>query len=104
MAPLLVAAPCQEPAHPLPAIFLTCGRGGTGRRAALRSLWPKGRGSSSLLDRTRLERTDGVLRVRRKSTLLKLTELRRGDRRTCRGQNRQWSHRNRPEARDRLVR
>ncbi len=29
-----------------------CGRGGTGRRAALRSLWPKGRGSSSLLDRT----------------------------------------------------
>src|SRR6266404_7343676 len=32
---------------------MTCGRGGTGRRAALRSLWPKGRGSSSLLDRTR---------------------------------------------------
>ena len=31
---------------------ITCGRGGTGRRAALRSLWPKGRGSSSLLDRT----------------------------------------------------
>src|SRR5512144_849265 len=31
---------------------MTCGRGGTGRRAALRSLWPKGRGSSSLLDRT----------------------------------------------------
>ena len=30
----------------------TCGRGGTGRRAALRWLWPKGRGSSSLLDRT----------------------------------------------------
>ena len=29
-----------------------CGRGGTGRRATLRSLWPKGRGSSSLLDRT----------------------------------------------------
>jgi hypothetical protein len=29
-----------------------CGRGGIGRRAALRSLWPKGRGSSSLLDRT----------------------------------------------------
>src|SRR5689334_10456183 len=28
------------------------GRGGTGRRAALRALWPKGRGSSSLLDRT----------------------------------------------------
>src|SRR4051794_7144886 len=33
-------------------LFMTCGRGGTGRRAALRSLWPKGRGSSSLLDRT----------------------------------------------------
>ena len=29
-----------------------CGRGGTGRRATLRSLWPQGRGSSSLLDRT----------------------------------------------------
>ena len=32
--------------------MFTCGRGGTGRRATLRSLWPKGRGSSSLLDRT----------------------------------------------------
>ncbi len=31
---------------------MMCGRGGTGRRATLRSLWPKGRGSSSLLDRT----------------------------------------------------
>src|SRR5436190_15705983 len=30
----------------------TCGRGGIGRRAALRSLWGKLRGSSSLLDRT----------------------------------------------------
>src|SRR5689334_24129615 len=45
-------------ALPVPAaiqsagFFMTCGRGGTGRRAALRSLWPKGRGSSSLLDRT----------------------------------------------------
>ena len=29
-----------------------CGRGGTGRRAALRSLWEKSRGSSILLDRT----------------------------------------------------
>src|SRR5687767_10098664 len=29
-----------------------CGRGGTGRRATLRSLWAKARGSSSLLDRT----------------------------------------------------
>ncbi len=29
-----------------------CGRGGTGRRAALRSLWEQSRGSSSLLDRT----------------------------------------------------
>src|SRR5271170_1448275 len=35
--------------HPLP-----CGRGGIGRRAALRSLWGKLRGSSSLLDRTKL--------------------------------------------------
>src|SRR5947209_1381683 len=34
---------------------MTCGRGGTGRRAALRSLWPKGRGSSSLLDRTSMQ-------------------------------------------------
>ena len=40
------------PARFEPAHFMTCGRGGTGRRAALRSLWPKGRGSSSLLDRT----------------------------------------------------
>src|SRR5690349_202115 len=45
-------------ALPVPAAIqsagylMTCGRGGTGRRAALRSLWPKGRGSSSLLDRT----------------------------------------------------
>ena len=30
----------------------TCGRGGIGRRAALRSLWGNTRGSSSLLDRT----------------------------------------------------
>src|SRR6202521_2132408 len=33
-------------------LLLACGRGGTGRRAALRSLWGKLRGSSSLLDRT----------------------------------------------------
>ena len=33
--------------------FRFCGRGGTGRRATLRSLWAKARGSSSLLDRTR---------------------------------------------------
>ena len=32
--------------------FLTCGRGGIGRRAALRSLWANPRGSSSLLGRT----------------------------------------------------
>ncbi len=31
---------------------LKCGRGGIGRRAALRSLWGNTRGSSSLLDRT----------------------------------------------------
>ncbi len=38
---------------------MACGRGGTGRRAALRSLWPKGRGSSSLLDRTNSRGTQG---------------------------------------------
>ena len=48
---LLGAAPCQC-RRSSPASLMTCGRGGTGRRAALRSLWPKGRGSSSLLDRT----------------------------------------------------
>ena len=32
--------------------FFKCGCGGTGRRAALRSLWDKTRGSSSLLSRT----------------------------------------------------
>ncbi len=32
---------------------LECGRGGTGRRATLRSLWANARGSSSLLDRTK---------------------------------------------------
>ena len=35
-----------------------CGRGGTGRRATLRSLWAKARGSSSLLDRTILSEID----------------------------------------------
>lgn len=49
-ASLLEARACQRPASPGPISM--CGRGGTGRRAALRSLWPKGRGSSSLLDRT----------------------------------------------------
>ena len=34
----------------------TCGRGGIGRRAALRSLWANPRGSSSLLGRTILLR------------------------------------------------
>ena len=37
-----------------------CGRGGTGRRATLRSLWPKGRGSSSLLDRTKSQNQNGI--------------------------------------------
>src|SRR5207237_10897066 len=50
--PLLVDAPCQCRLPLGAGLFMTCGRGGTGRRAALRSLWPKGRGSSSLLDRT----------------------------------------------------
>ena len=59
-----------------------CGRGGTGRRAALRSLWEKSRGSSSLLDRTSLRsRSEG--RLPRRSPkgevgLLPLRELRRG--------------------------
>lgn len=35
-----------------PHYLITCGRGGIGRRAALRSLWGNTRGSSSLLDRT----------------------------------------------------
>ena len=33
--------------------YPACGRGGTGRRATLRSLWANARGSSSLLDRTK---------------------------------------------------
>ena len=32
--------------------LMKCGRGGIGRRAALRSLWANPRGSSSLLGRT----------------------------------------------------
>ena len=36
-------------------LFHECGRGGTGRRATLRSLWAKARGSSSLLDRTTMQ-------------------------------------------------
>ncbi len=38
----------------LPAVFLACGSGGTGRRASLRSLWPQGRGGSNPLFRTSL--------------------------------------------------
>ena len=41
-----------------------CGRGGTGRRASLRSLWAKARGSSSLLDRTRQSAADTDPRLR----------------------------------------
>jgi hypothetical protein len=37
-----------------------CGRGGTGRRATLRSLWAKARGSSSLLGRTIFVRASGA--------------------------------------------
>ena len=37
-----------------------CGRGGTGRRATLRSLWANARGSSSLLDRTNFSLVIGV--------------------------------------------
>ena len=36
----------------IPRAPQTCGRGGIGRRAALRSLWANPRGSSSLLGRT----------------------------------------------------
>src|SRR4051794_23203883 len=59
---------------------MTCGRGGTGRRAALRSLWPKGRGSSSLLDRTtscHLEIARGTIsaRCRRRSFRAELARL-----------------------------
>jgi hypothetical protein len=39
----------QSPADVIPS---TCGSGGTGRRASLRSLWPQGRGGSSPLFRT----------------------------------------------------
>ena len=49
---LLEAAPCQRRWGVIPAVFHGCGRGGTGRRATLRSLWAKARGSSSLLGRT----------------------------------------------------
>ncbi len=42
------------PAGALSSPWRLCGRGGTGRRATLRSLWAKARGSSSLLDRTKL--------------------------------------------------
>jgi hypothetical protein len=39
----------RSPADLIPS---TCGSGGTGRRASLRSLWPQGRGGSSPLFRT----------------------------------------------------
>lgn len=55
---LLEAAPCQGRRGSFPAVFHGCGRGGTGRRATLRSLWAKARGSSSLLDRTIFPKTD----------------------------------------------
>ena len=46
--------------------FHECGRGGTGRRATLRSLWAKARGSSSLLDRTsrQIEAIRGIADLR----------------------------------------
>src|SRR5262249_22414821 len=43
--------PCGRPPDLLSASAF-CGRGGTGRRAALRSLWGQPRGRSRLLDRT----------------------------------------------------
>ena len=45
----LLAALCRGAKDAPP---IQCGRGGIGRRAALRSLWGNSRGSSSLLDRT----------------------------------------------------
>ncbi len=47
----LLAALCRGAKDAPP---IQCGRGGIGRRAALRSLWGNSRGSSSLLDRTNL--------------------------------------------------
>src|ERR1700748_473721 len=47
----------------------TCGRGGIGRRAALRSLWGKLRGSSSLLDRTSRSTQPLTMRNTRLSSL-----------------------------------
>src|SRR5690606_13156933 len=52
MTPLLRARTYPGGAGVNGSLF-TCGRGGTGRRATLRSLWAKARGSSSLLDRTK---------------------------------------------------
>src|SRR5262245_11146288 len=51
---LLEAAPYRGQRQPA-LLFHECGRGGTGRRATLRSLWAKARGSSSLLDRTSMK-------------------------------------------------
>src|SRR5205085_3187534 len=82
---------------------MTCGRGGTGRRAALRSLWPKGRGSSSLLDRTSIK-GEGVLRLRRRSAACVNPDLRAGGGRLGdRGHYRQRPHRDCSKADDRLV-
>src|SRR3712207_7334053 len=62
----------EAPLLPAPEAFfrgaVTCGRGGTGRRAALRSLWPKGRGSSSLLDRTSIEHRRVLVANRTRTT------------------------------------
>ena len=61
-------SPVGVPAHLLAAYGMIgymcgparqCGRGGIGRRAALRALWARARGSSSLLDRT-IVRTVGI--------------------------------------------
>ena len=52
----LSLADCPKAANPVSSILChhTCGRGGTGRRAGLRSLLPQGSGSSILLVRTKL--------------------------------------------------
>ena len=43
-----------------PDYLITCGRGGIGRRAALRSLWGNTRGGSSPLDRTKTLKDKGL--------------------------------------------
>ena len=52
-AKLSSCSPRADLLHPYLPVTDICGRGGIGRRAALRALWGKTRGSSNLLDRTK---------------------------------------------------